>query len=138
MNLTEIGLVVWTGLVWPRMGSSGELFWMWKWTCGFYRMLGNYRLAIQLVASRVVLIAIGFYIYSPRIQMPWSVTGLSSSWRKWIQDSWPPSWGSLKNDGVRYGHELVPWDWDPRKTALARSSSNYKLQIHPLVRKGVP
>jgi hypothetical protein len=26
MNLTEIGLVVWTGLVWPRMGSSGELF----------------------------------------------------------------------------------------------------------------
>jgi hypothetical protein len=37
--------VLWTGLVWLRIGTGGEL----------NKILGNYRVAAQLVASQVVL-----------------------------------------------------------------------------------
>jgi hypothetical protein len=40
--------VVWTGLVWLRIRKIGEL-------SGIHKMLGNYRVAAQLVASRVAL-----------------------------------------------------------------------------------
>jgi hypothetical protein len=42
--------------------------------------------------------------------------------------------GSLKSETVKYGRESS----DPRKTALARTSSIYKRQIRPLVREGAP
>jgi hypothetical protein len=47
--------VMWTGLVWLRIGTCGELLWIRYWTFGFREMLGNYR-----VASRVVLSSIEF------------------------------------------------------------------------------
>jgi hypothetical protein len=37
--------VVWTGLVWLRIGSGGELLWIRYWTFGFHEMLRNYRVA---------------------------------------------------------------------------------------------
>jgi hypothetical protein len=46
--------VIWTGLVWLRIGTSVELLWIRYWTFGLHKMLGNYRLAEQLVAYRVV------------------------------------------------------------------------------------
>jgi hypothetical protein len=33
---------MWTGLVWLRMGTDGELLWIRYWTFGFHEMLGNY------------------------------------------------------------------------------------------------
>jgi hypothetical protein len=50
--------VMWTGLVWLRIGISGKLMWIQYWTFGFHKMLGNYRVDSQLVASRVVLSSI--------------------------------------------------------------------------------
>jgi hypothetical protein len=37
--------VMWTGLVWLRIGTGGELLWIRYWTFGFHEMLGNYRVA---------------------------------------------------------------------------------------------
>jgi hypothetical protein len=42
--------LVWTGLVWVRIGTGGELLWIRWWTFGFHKMLGNYQVASQLVA----------------------------------------------------------------------------------------
>jgi hypothetical protein len=50
--------VMWTGLVWHRIGTGGQLLWIEYWNFGFHKMLGNYRVASQLVASRVVLSSI--------------------------------------------------------------------------------
>jgi hypothetical protein len=46
---------MWTGFVWLRIGTGGELLWTRKLTFGFHKMLGIYRMAAQLAASRVVL-----------------------------------------------------------------------------------
>jgi hypothetical protein len=54
--------VMWTGLVWLRIGTCGELLWIRYWTFGFLEMLGNYRMAWHLVASRVVLSSIELVI----------------------------------------------------------------------------
>jgi hypothetical protein len=45
MDLGEVGWVMWTGLVWLRIGTGGELLWIRCWTFGFLEMLGNYRVA---------------------------------------------------------------------------------------------
>jgi hypothetical protein len=37
--------VMWTGLVWLRIGTGGELLRIRYWTFGFHEMLGNYRVA---------------------------------------------------------------------------------------------
>jgi hypothetical protein len=34
--------VAWTGLVWPMIGTDGELVRIWYRTFGFHKMLGNY------------------------------------------------------------------------------------------------
>jgi hypothetical protein len=43
--------VMWTRLVWLRVGTGGELLWIRYWTLGFHKMLCNYQVASQLVAS---------------------------------------------------------------------------------------
>jgi hypothetical protein len=46
---------MWTGLIWLRIGTSRELFWMRLWHFRFHKMLWKYReVATQLVAPRVV------------------------------------------------------------------------------------
>jgi hypothetical protein len=51
---------MWTGLVWLRIGTGGELLWIRYWTFGFHKMLGNYRASWQLRASPAVLSSIEF------------------------------------------------------------------------------
>jgi hypothetical protein len=46
---------LWTGFIWLRIGTVGELLSTLYWTIGFHKTLGIYRVAAQLVASRVVL-----------------------------------------------------------------------------------
>jgi hypothetical protein len=50
--------VVWTKLVWLRIrtGKRGNE------RSGFHKMLGNYRVATQLVASRVMVNSIGYLV----------------------------------------------------------------------------
>jgi hypothetical protein len=38
--------VMWTELVWLRIGTGGELLWIRYWTLGFHKILGNYRVAL--------------------------------------------------------------------------------------------
>jgi hypothetical protein len=47
---------MWTGLVWLRIGTGGELLWIPYWTFGFHEMLGNYRVASRLVFSSIELL----------------------------------------------------------------------------------
>jgi hypothetical protein len=48
--------VVWTGLVWPRIGTSGEREReLLRRTFGFHKMLGGSRVAAQAMGSRLVL-----------------------------------------------------------------------------------
>jgi hypothetical protein len=49
--------VMWTGLVWLRIGTGGELLWIWYWIFGFHEMLGNYRVASWVVLSSIVLVS---------------------------------------------------------------------------------
>jgi hypothetical protein len=60
MDLGKMGwdCVDWIRLVWLRIGTSGDILWMRWWTFGLYKMLGNYWVATQPVASRVVLSSI--------------------------------------------------------------------------------
>jgi hypothetical protein len=37
--------VIWTGLVWLKIGTGGKLLWIRYWTYGFHEMPGNYRVA---------------------------------------------------------------------------------------------
>jgi hypothetical protein len=46
--------VVWTGLVWFRIGTSGGLLGI----CGFHKMLGNFLVATQLAASQEGLVSV--------------------------------------------------------------------------------
>jgi hypothetical protein len=55
--------VVCTGLVWVKIGTSGELLWKRYWTLGIYKLLRNYRVATQLVTSLVVLSSIELVSY---------------------------------------------------------------------------
>jgi hypothetical protein len=44
MDVAEVGGgVMWTGLVWLRIGTGGELLWIRYWTFGFHRMLEKCR-----------------------------------------------------------------------------------------------
>jgi hypothetical protein len=46
MGLIEVGGgVMWTGLVWLRIGTGGELLGIRYSTFGFHKMLGNYRVS---------------------------------------------------------------------------------------------
>jgi hypothetical protein len=47
--------VMLTALVWLRIWTGGGLLWIRCWIFGFHKLLGSYRVASQLVASRVVL-----------------------------------------------------------------------------------
>jgi hypothetical protein len=61
MDLVETGRCgVWTGLVWFRIGTSGELLWTRWWTFSFNNMLINYRVATELVASKPVPSSVDF------------------------------------------------------------------------------
>jgi hypothetical protein len=44
--------VVWTGLTWLRIGTSGGLLWTRYWTFWFHKMLGSSWVAAQLAASQ--------------------------------------------------------------------------------------
>jgi hypothetical protein len=52
MDLREIGCLVWTGLIWFRIGTSGGLLYTRQWTFGFHKMLGSSWAATQLAASQ--------------------------------------------------------------------------------------
>jgi hypothetical protein len=60
MDLGEVGWcdVDWIGLAQDRNRWRALLLWIRYWTFGFHEMLGNYRVAWRLVASRVVLSSI--------------------------------------------------------------------------------
>jgi hypothetical protein len=45
-------VMVWTGSIWLRIGTSGGLLWTRWWTFGFHRMLGSSWVAAQLAASQ--------------------------------------------------------------------------------------
>jgi hypothetical protein len=40
MDLREVAWGAWTGSIWLRIGTGGELFWMRLWTFGFHKMRG--------------------------------------------------------------------------------------------------
>jgi hypothetical protein len=44
--------MVWIGLIWFGIGTSGELLWVWRWTFGFHEMLGSSWVAAQLIAPQ--------------------------------------------------------------------------------------
>jgi hypothetical protein len=57
--------VVWTGLVWLRIETGGELLWIRYWTFGFHKMLGASRVPKQLGISWVVLSCMELVRLSP-------------------------------------------------------------------------
>jgi hypothetical protein len=43
--------VIWTGVFWLRIGTSGGVLWARQWTFGFHKMVGSSWVAAQLAAS---------------------------------------------------------------------------------------
>jgi hypothetical protein len=62
--------VMWTGLVWLRIGTGGELLWIPYWSFGLHKMLVNYRVSKQLGISRVVLSSMELLSYTCRLPWP--------------------------------------------------------------------
>jgi hypothetical protein len=54
MYIREIGRdgMIWIGLIWLRIGTSGGLLWTRYWTFGFHKMLESTWVAAQLAASQ--------------------------------------------------------------------------------------
>jgi hypothetical protein len=44
--------VVWIGLIWLRIGTSGGLLCTWWWTSGFHKLLGSSWVAAELAVSQ--------------------------------------------------------------------------------------
>jgi hypothetical protein len=44
--------MVWIGLIWLRIGTSGGLLWTRWWTFGFHKLVGSFWVAAQLAASQ--------------------------------------------------------------------------------------
>jgi hypothetical protein len=65
--------------------------------------------------------------------MPGGMTVLLSSGGKLLQEPGPPGWRSHKWDSKIWS--WVPRYSDSRKSALARTSNNWKIQTRPLVRE---
>jgi hypothetical protein len=84
MGLGEIEWGVWTRLVWLRIGTSGELLWMWHWTFRFHWMRGNYWVATQLVACGVMR-PFGMLATTGLVPAPvdWWWWVWSSQWNDW-------------------------------------------------------
>jgi hypothetical protein len=51
MHLREVGWEAWTGLIWLRIGTGGELLWTRLWTFGFHKMRGISWVAQEVLAS---------------------------------------------------------------------------------------
>jgi hypothetical protein len=66
-------VVVFTGLIWLRIGNSEGVLWTQKWTFGFHRMLGNFWAAERLAASQEGLSCIEWGSYGYMSYMFWSV-----------------------------------------------------------------
>jgi hypothetical protein len=81
--------MVWIGLIWLTIGTSGELLWRRKWTFGFHKMLGTSWVGALLTASQEGLSSISEWIVASlgslrhwrwRLYVPpkrwWTSTGL--------------------------------------------------------------
>jgi hypothetical protein len=58
--------MVWTGLIWLRIGTSGGLFWTRQWTFGFHEMVGGSWVAAhfgfhEMVGGSSVAVHFGFH-----------------------------------------------------------------------------
>jgi hypothetical protein len=75
--------------------------------------------------------------------MPRGITGLPSSlvipvmYELNLRGTWPSRLGESQNRDNEIC-SWIPWDSDPRKTALGMPSKNWKLQTRLLVREGAP
>jgi hypothetical protein len=72
-----------------------------------------------------------------RIPVSWSVTGPLD----FCKDKNTGTWPSRLPESLMWDRQIwswVPQDSDPRITALATTSNNYKRQAHPLLREGAP
>jgi hypothetical protein len=73
MDLVEMGWVMWTGLVWLRIGTGGELLWIRYWNFGFNKMLVAF-----------------IYIYTAKAQMPYlflRVCKVSADLQSWLHET---------------------------------------------------
>jgi hypothetical protein len=52
MDLREVGWGAWTGSIWLRIWTGGELLWMRLWTFGFHKMRGIFWVAQDVLASQ--------------------------------------------------------------------------------------
>jgi hypothetical protein len=97
----------WCGLDWSwlRVGTGGQLLWIWYWTFWFHKVLGKYWVASQLVASRVVLGSIWFRD-GEQIQVHCPLTSLWISCREYLE-SYTSRWISGLAMYVWYGDVTV-------------------------------
>jgi hypothetical protein len=55
MDLREVRWGAWTGSIWLRIGTVGELLWMRLWTFEFHKMRGNSWVAQDVLPSQEAL-----------------------------------------------------------------------------------
>jgi hypothetical protein len=75
--------VVWTGLIWLRIGTSRGLLWAWKLTFGFYKIWGNSWVAEQLEVSQQGLSSNELKQFS-MTSFAWSCPTEFYEMRKWL------------------------------------------------------
>jgi hypothetical protein len=74
----------WIGLIWLRIGTSGELLWTRYWTFRFHKMLGGSWGAAQLAAPQEGLSSVSLFKASSSswmaLQPLWALASFSVSW----------------------------------------------------------
>jgi hypothetical protein len=82
--------MVWTGLIWLRIVTSGGLLWTRYWTFGFHKILGSSWVAAQLAASQerlgsMKLVNHAFWFSSWRVIYAAQLTRLGMNVRRSVQ-----------------------------------------------------
>jgi hypothetical protein len=104
--------MVWIGLIWLRIGTSGGLLWTRCWNFGFHKMLGSSWVAAQLLAPQEGL---------------GSVSKLVSKWVKLtetLQESIVSNWHQTSLEGI------TRWEYERLGCAVSYSGT-----VYPNVRK---
>jgi hypothetical protein len=65
--------MVWSGLMWLRIGTSGGFLWTQYWTFGFHKMLGSSWVAAQLAAPQEGLSSVSEWV-SKWVSIFWGFT----------------------------------------------------------------
>jgi hypothetical protein len=111
--------MVWIGLIWLMIGTSGGLLGTRQWTSGFHKMLASSWVAAQLTASQEELSSMSEWVMNP-LDIWLDFVDAGSAHRK-------------ASVCTQHKHSCPEWDWSSRSYTLI-GRTHYVLQTVWIIR----